>query len=420
MTTSRTEQADHHITATTSSAGARLDSVDLLRGVIMILMSLDHVRDFFTPWTFTPEDISRTWPALFFTRWITHFCAPLFFLLAGLGAALSAARGRSPDEVRRTLWTRGLWLVLLELTVVGFGWTFFPGWSFGGVLWALGWCMVLLSLIVRLPIGWVAAFAIATIFLHNLTDPIRPASLGPWVGTLWGLLHAPTFIPVAPRFNMWFAPYTLVPWVGVMSAGFALGSLYRMEAARRRRILVVVGVSAIVLFVGLRATNFYGNPEPPATLVSPGRFEPQATLDKTIILFLDVEKYPPSLQFLLMTLGPGLIALAWLERVNLHARTLMSVIAARVVVFGRVPMFYYLLHIYLAHLMTIPVALLFGQPWDGRLFGGPVFGPPPPGYGLNLGGIYVVWIVLNVALYFPCRRFAEYKRTHRQRWVAYL
>jgi uncharacterized membrane protein len=286
----------------------------------------------------------------------------------------------------------------------------------------LGWSMVLMSVIVRMPLKWVAAFALGTIFLHNLADPLRPEHLGPWIGPIWGLLHAPpTFIPIAPEFNMWFAPYVLIPWVGVMAGGFALGAVYQLDPLRRRRLLTVMGLAAIALFIVLRSTNLYGNPVPPITLVSPGDFHPQATLAKSIILFLDVEKYPPSLQFLLMTLGPGLIALAWLERISLAARGLLPAIASRVVIFGRVPLFYYVLHIYAAHLMTIPVALLFGQPWTGRLFGGPVFDPPPPGYGLNLGPIFVIWIVLNILLYVPCRWFAGYKRTHRsQRWVSYL
>ena len=386
----------------------------------MIVMSLDHVRDFFTYLQFQPENIDRTWPALFFTRWITHFCAPLFFLLAGLGAALSLTRGRTPADVRHVLWTRGLWLVFLELTVLGFAWTFYPGWSFGGVIWALGWSMILLSFLVRLPIRWVAAFALATIGLHNLTDPIRPDRLGAWLGGLWGLLHAPTFFPIAPEFNMWFAPYVLIPWVGVMAGGFALATLYTLDAGRRRRILITSGLCAVALFVLLRATNVYGNPVPPATLVSPGDFAPQATFAKSLMLFLDVEKYPPSLQFLLMTLGPGLIALAWLERVRIAGPGLLPRVAALVVVFGRVPFLYYVLHIYLAHLLTVPVALALGQPWDGRLMGGPLFGPPPAGFGLDLPGIYAVWAILNVLLYFPCRGFAAYKRTHRQRWLAYV
>ena len=386
----------------------------------MILMSLDHVRDFFTHLQFSPEDITRTWPALFFTRWVTHFCAPLFFLLAGLGAFLSATRGRSPREIRHVLWTRGLWLVLLELTVLGFAWTFIPGWSFGGVVWALGWSMVLLSMIVRIPVRWVAVLALATIFGHNLLDPIRPEHLGAW-GPLWGLLHVPNFIPIAPQWGMWFAVYVLVPWFAVMAAGYALGSLYQIEAGRRRRILTMMGVGAIALFAILRSTNVYGNPAPPLAFVSPGDFRPQPTLAKTVILFLDVEKYPPSLQFLLMTLGPGLLALAAFEAINLRARSVLSKIAAIIAVFGRVPFFYYVLHIFLAHLLTVPAALLLGQPWNGRLIGGPILaGPPPPGYGLNLTGIYVMWIVVNVLLFFPCRWFAEYKRTHNQRWLTYV
>jgi uncharacterized membrane protein len=398
----------------------RLDSIDLLRGAIMILMSLDHVRDYFTHLQFPPENLAQTWTALFFTRWVTHFCAPLFFLLAGLGATLSAARGRSPHDVRQVLWTRGLLLVLLELTVLGFIWTFIPGWSFGGVIWALGWSMVLLSVIIRLPVRWVAVLALATIFLHNTLDPIRPEQLGA-VGPFWGLLHAPTFIPIAPQYGMWFAAYVLIPWFAVMAAGYALGSLFTMDGARRRRMLVMMGVSAVVLFVALRSTNLYGNPVAPAALVSPGNFHVQPTLDKTIILFLDVEKYPPSLQYLLMTLGPGLIALAFLERINIRARGLVAFVASKIVVFGRVPLFYYVLHILLAHVLTVPVALLLDQPWDARLIGGPILsGPPAPGYGLNLRGIYVVWILVNLLLYVPCRWFAEYKRTHSQRWLTYV
>jgi uncharacterized membrane protein len=205
-----------------------------------------------------------------------------------------------------------------------------------------------------------------------------------------------------------------------MAGGYALGPLYQMDAARRRRVLTTIGLSAIALFVVLRATNLYGNPVSPATIVSPGEFHRQATLEKTIILFFDPEKYPPSLQFLLMTLGPGLVALAALERIDLRARSLIPAIAARVTVFGRVPFFYYVLHILLAHLLTVPVALVLGQPWDARFIGGHVLSGPPPGYGLNLRGIYVVWILVNLLLFFPCRWFARYKQTHKQRWLTYV
>src|SRR5437899_1753791 len=210
--------------ASVRAVALRLDSVDLLRGIIMVVMSLDHTREFLTNLTFPPENITQTWAALFFTRWITHFCAPLFVFLAGTGAYLSMGRGRTLQQVRHILWTRGLWLVFLELTVIGFLWTFTPGFSFGQAIWALGWSMVALSVISRMPVYWVAVFGLATIFLHNLLDPIRPQSLGKW-GYLWGILHAPIFIPIAPKLGLWFAGYPLIPWIGVMAAGFALGAL---------------------------------------------------------------------------------------------------------------------------------------------------------------------------------------------------
>jgi uncharacterized membrane protein len=392
---------------------SRLDSVDLLRGIIMVVMSLDHLREFLTYLAFTPEDLTRTWPALFFTRWITHFCAPLFFFLAGTGAYLRRTRGRSGAEMSRFLLTRGLWLVFLEMTVLGFGWTFRP-WFFAGVIWALGFSMVILAGVVRLPFKAIAALGLGMILLHNLLDNIQPQSFGK-AGFLWSFLHAPGFLPIDPKHGLLIVLYVLIPWVGVMAAGYALGAVLNLPAERRRKLLIAIGATATVLFVILRATNVYGNP---TTTPFPGAgpFVPQHSPVMSLLAFLNVEKYPPSLQFLLMTLGPGILALAAFDRVRASRNSLARVS----IVFGRVPFFYYVIHIYLAHLIAVGVALGFHHPLDRILHGGFMFSPPEPGYGHGLPFIYLVWILMNVALYFPCRWYAEYKRTHRQWWLSYL
>jgi uncharacterized membrane protein len=396
-----------------SSVASRIESVDLLRGIIMVIMSLDHLREFLTYLTFPPENLAQTWPALFFTRWITHFCAPLFFFLAGTGAYLRLTRGRSIAEVSRFLWTRGLWLVLLEMTVLGFGWTFRP-FFFAGVIWALGFCMVITAVVVRFPIRWVAAFGVAMICLHNLLDGIQVSAFGSF-GWLWTILHAPGFIPIAPQRGLLLVLYVLVPWMGVMAAGYAFGAILRLPPDRRRRITFVIGIVAVASFVVLRATNIYGNPVN-TPFPGAGPFVAQHSAMMTLGAFLNVEKYPPSLQFLLMTLGPGLLALAAFDRV----RTNRNAVARAFTVFGRVPLFYYVIHIYTAHLIAIVVALAFGQPVGRILNGGFLLTPPEPGYGHHLAFIYLVWMLMNVVLYFPCRWFAEYKRTHRQWWLSYV
>lgn len=393
------------------AVASRLDSVDLLRGIIMVVMSLDHLREYLTYLTFTPENLSRTWPALFFTRWITHFCAPLFFFLAGTGAYLARSRGRSGAQLAHFLWTRGLWLVAVEFVVVDFGFTFQPGFVLGGVLWGLGWSMVVMAGLVRLPVRWLAAFGLALIFFHNMLDAIQPKAFGK-IAWLWQLLHAPGVIPISKGFIL---PYVLVPLVGVMAVGYAFGALLGLPPERRRRAMWVIGSFAILLFVILRATNIYGNPVQ-TPFPGGGRFAPQTTVAMTIVSFLDVEKYPPSLQFLLMTLGPGILALAAFDRMKAAG----NFVTRGFVAFGRVPFFYYVLHIYVAHILTIAIALLWHQPYKRIFNGGFMTSPPQPGYGHGLAFIYAVWIAMNIALYFPCRWFAEYKRTHRQWWLGYL
>jgi uncharacterized membrane protein len=388
----------------------RLVSVDVLRGLVMVIMALDHTRDFFTNVPFPPEVLSTTNGVLFFTRFITHYCAPVFSFLAGSGAYLATSRGKSIQQVSWFFFTRGLWLVVLELTIVDFSWTFTP-WAAAGVIWILGWSMVAMALIVRLPLRWIAVFGVGMVATHNLLDRISPTSFGK-LAWLWRLLHAPGPIQVTPHFTF-LALYVLIPWVGVMAAGFAFGAI--LLRPDRRKLMLTLGISMTALFLLLRGFNLYGN-SMSGVPFSVGPWTPQPTLSLTVISFLNTEKYPPSLDYLLMTLGPSLILLGLLDRAQAE-RGLARVL----LVYGRVPMFYYILHIYLIHLLAIGVALAFHQPaswlWHGAIF----LVPTPAGYGHGLPFIYLIWILAVASLYFPCRWFMEFKRQHRDwNWLSYL
>jgi len=376
----------------------------------MVVMALDHARDFFTNVPFEPEDLAHTWPALFFTRWITHFCAPMFFLLAGAGGFLYGQR-HAPRELRHFLWTRGLWLIALEFTVVGTAWSFEIPFGFFGVVWALGACMVLMAALVGLPMRWIAALSIAMILLHDLFDRLRPAQFGSlaWV---WGILHRRGGITLPFGIHQ-FVLFPLIPLLGVMAAGYVFGNLYIFSREQRKKMLFRMGTAMIVLFVVLRLSNLYGNPPAGLGGVSQGDFHAQPTFAKTVILFLDVEKYPPSLQFLLMTLGPSFLLLAWLDRDRVPRGM------TPLWIFGRVPMFFYILHLYLIHALAVVVAELRGQSVDW-LFHGAIFGDMPAGYGYNLAFVYFMWFAVVVILYFPCRWFAELKKTRHDWWLSYL
>jgi uncharacterized membrane protein len=321
-----------------------------------------------------------------------------------------------------------VWLIFLELTVLFWGWTFvFPGPGLNLlVIWALGCSMIVLSLLVRLPVRVVAGFGIAMIALHNLADTVRPAAFGKlfWV---WIILHRPGFIPLRADGSLQvFALYPLIPWVGVMAVGYAFGAVLMLPAERRRRVLCVLGASLTGLFVLLRATNLYGNPPVGFTLASPGPFVPQPTLGLTLMSFLDTEKYPPSLQFLLMTLGPSLLLLAWFDRFDLRSAwgadgrgDPWQVVGRFFLVFGRVPFFFYVLHIYLVHALALIVALAWGQPIFNLTHGGFMAGIEP-GYGHGLGFVYLMWFLTIALLYLPCRWFLGVKERRRDWWLSYL
>ncbi|HEX6574469.1 MAG TPA: heparan-alpha-glucosaminide N-acetyltransferase domain-containing protein [Gemmatimonadaceae bacterium] len=381
-----------------ASQPQRVTSVDLVRGIVMILMALDHTRDFFSKLRFQPEDLSRATPFLFFTRWITHFCAPTFFLLAGVGVALSMSRGKTKGQMSRFLWTRGLWLIFLEVTITHFGWMF--SWNFPQfllVIWALGLSMIVLAALIYLPKKVILAISLATIALHNLLDGVNPQTLGA-LAPVWHILHAPGPLSLNPVI---FVGYPLIPWFAVMSLGFVLGDVFTWDEARRRKFLLRAGGAAIVAFIVLRYFNIYGDANP---------WSVQKTFAMTLASFGNAIKYPPSLIYLLMTLGPTLVALALLE----HARGALSKV---ITVYGRVPMFYYVLHLFLIHTLAYAFAMVQGGDASFLSLDVQSF---PEWYGTNLAGVYLAWFIVVALLYFPCRKFARLKATRRDWWLSYL
>jgi uncharacterized membrane protein len=390
----------------------RLVSIDVLRGLVMVLMVLDHTRDFLSYQRFAPEDVAHATGALFFTRFITHFCAPVFSFLAGTGAFLATRRGKSVQQVSRFFLTRGLWLVLLELTIIDFAWGFVP-WAQAGVFWILGWSMVVMALIVRLPVRWIAVLGLSMIATHNLLDSINPASFGKF-SWLWMLLHSPGRIPIGHF--LFSVRYVLIPWVGVMAAGFAFGSV--LLRPDRRKWILTLGIAATALFFALRGFNLYGNGIaglPFGYPRSAGPWSPQPTLSLTVISFFNVLKYPPSLHYLLVTLGPSLIVLGLLDGAQAK-RGLSHVL----LVFGRVPLFFYVGHLFVIHTLAILVSLAFHQPiWQGTVIAD--FAQRPLGYGHGLPFIYTIWILVVAILYLPCRWFMDLRSRHRDwAWLSYL
>ena len=377
----------------------RVAAIDVVRGLAVVLMALDHTRDYTTALRFQPEDLSQTSLAVFLTRWVTHFCAPTFVLLAGVGIGL-ASRRQSPADLRRFLVTRGLWLLVLELVVTPIGWQFGfePLPAFALVLWALGWSMIVMAALVGLPRPALATLGLAIVAGHNLTDGLRPAAFGA-LAPLWQALHVPGFL--------WpggiFIGYPLLPWLGVMMLGVAAAELWTWDAGRRRRALIGVGAASLVLFALLRAMNGYGNPAP---------WRPQSTTALTIVSFLNVLKYPPSLQFLLMTLGGTAIALAVAERAQ-------GTVARLLTTYGRVPLFFYVGHIFVVHAVAVLIAFAQSGTWR-RIQAVTHPEAIPPWFGLSLPGVYVTWACVVAAMYVPCRALDHRKSTRAAWWWRYV
>jgi uncharacterized membrane protein len=409
-----------------TAAKRRIDSVDLLRGIVMVIMLLDHTRDFvhYGAFRFDPTDLTQTNPALFFTRWITHFCAPVFVFLAGTSAWFQMRRGKSKKDLSRFLVSRGVWLIILEFTAV----RFLAFWEFNlqllgvaQVIWVLGWCMIVLAALIHLPVRAVATFGIAMIVLHNTLDGVTitqwqgPGSPVPSpLAKLWAVLHLSTAFPVAG----WPSPvvfvlYPLIPWIGVMAVGYAFGRVYEWDPVERRRNLFRWGLAITAGFIVLRALDFYGDPN---------GWAPQSRAAMTVVSFFNTQKYPPSLLFLMMTLGPALMLLSVWDRFNDSADppARRNAIANALITFGRVPLFFYLLQWPTAHGAGYLLSLATGKD-TGYFFQAP--GPGfnlPPNAGFSLPVTYAAWIAGVLLLYPLCRWFAGVKARRRDWWLSYL
>ncbi len=398
----------------------RLGSIDLLRGIVMIVMVLDHTRDFVYAGGLTsdPTNLANTTPILFMTRWVTHYCAPIFVFLAGVGAYLQQSRGMTTRELSRFLVTRGLWLIVLEVTVIRTFIWFNLDYSFLTnlqVIWVLGVSMIVLAALIHMPLWVVAGFGLAMIVLHNAFDGIRvmswqgPGSPVPSIGDkLWMLLHqGGQFFPIfGDGSPIVFVIYPLVPWIGVIAVGYVAGSLYTLDPMRRRTLLLRTGLGLIAAFIVIRATNLYGDPRP---------WSPQSSVLFTLFSFVNTTKYPVSLLYLLMTIGPALLALAWFEA---RRPSRAEQVVTRV---GRVPLFFYLGQWVLAHGVAIAVSAAAGKAINWYFMSPPaVFAVVPANAGFGLPVVYLCWFAVLAVLIPLSLWFARVKERNPAWWLKYL
>lgn len=389
----------------TAITKTRIESIDLLKGLVMVIMALDHVRDYFhySAFMFDPADPTQSNLPIFFTRFITHFCAPIFCFLAGTSAFMVGKR-KSKNELSSFLLKRGIWLVFIEMTIVNFAWYFDIYFKNPGllVIWSLGISMIVLAVIVHLPRKFILLFSLLPILGHNLLDTVHVNG-----NVLWAILHEYATFKLSDGVNFAVA-YPIIPWISVMSLGYYFGAFYdkSYDDEKRKRLFNIIGISAIVVFVILRFSNLYGDPI---------LYKDYETTTSDLISFLNPSKYPPSLLFLLMTLGTAFLFLANSEKVK-------GKVVDFFCTFGRVPFFYYILHLYLIHLIALIFAELSGFGWRIMILDGWVTETPTlKGYGFPLWVVYAVWIFAIVLLYPVCKKFDVYKQAHKDKWwLSYL
>ncbi len=387
----------------------RIQSIDLLRGLIMIIMALDHTRDFFHKEGLTgdPLNADTTTSILYFTRWITHFCAPTFVFLSGLSAWLQSQR-KTKKELSRFLISRGFWLIFVDLTIMSLGLTADIHFSYFVLetLWSIGASMVILGLVIRLPFNVILALGLIIFFGHNLLDfaeNVREGNVPIW----WSLLHRVNIVPLWGNHSL-FIFYPFLSWTGLMLLGYCCGKLFTdTTPERRKKILRTTGITAILFFIALRWTNIYGDPRP---------WVEQKTTLKTFFAFMNVQKYPPSLLFLCATVGPGLIFLALVKNTG---SKLVKVIS----VYGRVPFFYFIVHFYILHIATVIMYLSRGHSLAEGMAGIPglPFKFAAPGEGYSLAVVYAIWVAVVIIMYPLCKWYDNYKTNHKEKWwLSYL
>jgi uncharacterized membrane protein len=389
----------------------RVESIDILRGIVMIVMALDHIRHYFhfDTMMFDPSNLERTTLAFFGTRFITHICAPTFILLAGTAVYFIRQR-KTAKETSIFLVTRGLWLVVLQMTIIRFGWNFDPGFHYNSstIISTIGFCMIGLSILIHFPFKVILAIGLAMVVGHNALDGIRFEN-GSFLEVLWTFLHGRKLYVISEEFSFLFL-YPIIPWVGVIALGYCLGRLYDRDynAAERKNILMLLGLITFAAFVVLRSMNSYGDPV---------RWVQSENFSVTVISFFNITKYPPSLVFLCCTLGIALMLLSVLDNVNPKRW-------APVGIFGKVALFYYVLHIYVIHILALIAVVLYGYPWQTMIFTGTFdqFSPLLVGkYGFSLGVVYGIWIAIVLILYPFCRYWYSFKIRNKEKWwVSYV
>jgi uncharacterized membrane protein len=385
----------------------RLTSIDFLRGLVMIIMALDHTRDFFhlTAWTDDPLNMATTTPALFLTRWITHFCAPVFVFLAGTSAFLQSAR-KSKKELSKFLVTRGLWLVLTEIIIINFAFSFDPAFNIIGLqtIWAIGISMILLGLAIWLPYAVILALGLLIVFGHNSLDFYEKGKADGY-SVFYMFLHRPGPVPITQNFTL-FIMYPFLSWTGLMLLGYCFGKFFRQGSEESRmKTLTILGGCIVLFFIALRATNLYGDPDP---------WSAQRNGTYTLLSFLNTHKYPPSLLYMCMTIGPAILFLAWMGNVKSRFTDIITV-------YGRVPFFFYVLHFFWIHILETIAYLSRGHSLkQGIYHDGILPNFTVPGEGYSLWVVYGMWLFVVISLYPLCKWFSEYKKSNKHWWLSYL
>jgi uncharacterized membrane protein len=387
----------------------RIYSIDVLRGVVMIIMALDHVRDYFHYAAFTdsPTNLLTTTPLLFFTRWITHFCAPTFLFLSGISAYLMGQK-KTKKELSSFLIKRGIWLVIVEVLIVTLAWTFNPFYNLLilQVIWAIGISMIILGLLVWLPTNWILVFGLLIICFHNMLDDAEISRQG-HVGLIWELAHHGNFTPLTlmPNHSV-FIVYAFLPWTGIMLTGYGIGRLFTasIPSARRRLVLYTMGSAFILLFMILRSVNHYGDPV---------HWYMQRNRFFSWLSFFNLSKYPPSLDYIAMTVGVAMIMLGLLDRISKNSFSFVGV-------FGRVPFFYYVVHLYLIHTMVVIFFFSKGYPSKDIAPQHSPFLFRPDNFGFGLAGVYLLWAAVILILFPICSWYDQYKTTHKKWWLSYM